>query len=559
MTARQTDQINILLVDDRTENLNVLDSLLQSLIVNHRLNILRATSGNEALGLMIEYELALVLLDVQMPDMDGFETAELMKASERTKHIPIIFVTAINKEQENLLRGYETGAVDYLFKPIVPEILTSKVNVFLELHQQKKSLQAKSEELRLTVEELKKANKQILKQQKMVIEEERLKVLLQMAGATAHEINQPLTYMLNHINLIEVGEGNQGELSENLSKIKEAGHRIVKVVKKMQSIPQQRIKPLVGNANTVALDQPIAILSIEDSDSDFNKLESSLKPSGPISLVRATTLDQALEILSERTFKLIFLDYVLPDGNGLNFMRMLAQKEIETPVVVITGQGDEMIASQIIQAGVYDYLPKDRVSAESISRIIFNTLEKVRLRKEVEEAHKKLSEMSIRDELTKLYNRRYFMESLSRSMAESSRDKTELMLCMADLDHFKQINDTYGHVAGDMVLSTVGQLLGDSFRQYDLICRYGGEELAIILPNTDVHGAKAVCERFREIMAERTFVHNEQSFNVTVSIGIAPFDHSPSTKPGELVAMADEALYHAKRDGRNRTVVNPMS
>ena len=129
----EIESINILIVDDRPENLLVLESVLE----NMNCNIIKAISGNEALSLMLDYKFALVLLDVQMPEMDGFETAELMRSNSRTKYIPIIFVTAISKEQRCIFKGYEVGAVDYLFKPIEPVILQSKVRVFIELYSQK--------------------------------------------------------------------------------------------------------------------------------------------------------------------------------------------------------------------------------------------------------------------------------------------------------------------------------------------------------------------------------------------------------------------------------------
>lgn len=131
------NKINILIVDDRPENLLSMESLIES----PELNIVRASSGNESLGLMLDYEFAIVLLDVQMPGMDGFETAELMRGSEKTKHVPIIFVTALSKDQKYVFRGYESGAVDYLFKPLEPEILKSKVKVFCEIYRQKRIIQ----------------------------------------------------------------------------------------------------------------------------------------------------------------------------------------------------------------------------------------------------------------------------------------------------------------------------------------------------------------------------------------------------------------------------------
>ncbi len=143
-------KINILAVDDRLENLLTIETILD----NPEINLVKATSGNEALGLMFDYDFALVLMDVQMPGMDGFETAELMRGSEKTRHIPIIFVTAINKEKKHIFRGYDTGAVDYLFKPIEPEIFQSKINVFIDLYRQRNALEELTLKLETTISEL---------------------------------------------------------------------------------------------------------------------------------------------------------------------------------------------------------------------------------------------------------------------------------------------------------------------------------------------------------------------------------------------------------------------
>ena len=145
------DNINVLLVDDRIENLIALESILE----DDELNLISATSGQQALELVLKHNFALILLDVQMPEMDGFETAELMRGFEKTKHIPIIFVTAISKEQKYVFKGYEAGAVDYLFKPLEPEILRNKVSVFINLYRHKKRIEQQSAELAVTVEELK--------------------------------------------------------------------------------------------------------------------------------------------------------------------------------------------------------------------------------------------------------------------------------------------------------------------------------------------------------------------------------------------------------------------
>lgn len=146
----QKDNINILIVDDRPENLLVMESILD----NMNCNIIKANSGNEALSLMFDYNFAVVLLDVQMPEMDGFEVAELMRSNLRTRFTPIIFVTAISKEQKCIFKGYEVGAVDYLFKPIESVILRSKVRVFIDLYNQKRLVEEQKVLLELKIKEL---------------------------------------------------------------------------------------------------------------------------------------------------------------------------------------------------------------------------------------------------------------------------------------------------------------------------------------------------------------------------------------------------------------------
>lgn len=143
-------KFNILIVDDRPENLLTLEGILE----NEELNILKAHSGNEALSIMLEKNVALVLMDVQMPGMDGFEVAEIMRSSERTKYIPIIFVTAISKQRQHIFKGYESGAVDYLYKPLDLEILQSKIKAFIDFFQHKNKLEETTRKLEQTVKEL---------------------------------------------------------------------------------------------------------------------------------------------------------------------------------------------------------------------------------------------------------------------------------------------------------------------------------------------------------------------------------------------------------------------
>ena len=534
--------MDILIVDDKPANLLA----LRKLLAKPGLNIVEATGGNDALSLILEYDFALILLDVQMPDMDGFETAELIRGNEETKHIPIIFVTAISKEQKYIFKGYDKGAVDYLFKPLDPDILKSKVNIFLELYKQK-------EDLKKANTELYKANERILEQQEGLIEEARLKVLLQMLGANAQKLNQPLAFLLDNVELLEKHSDNREKSVECISRIKESGRKISDIANKIRTINySEPIPSYDGSSSVVNFNREINILVVDDSGDVFEGIKAFLGDQDLVNMSRAANMKEALTMLGQGQFDMIFLDHLLNDGTSIDFLREAEKEGIETPVIVISGQGDEMLVSQVIQLGAYEYLPKNRINLESVSRVINNTLERARLRNDVKKAQAKMAEMSTVDELTKLHNRRYFIEALEGEFERASRYEIEMALIMVDLDHFKKINDTYGHPSGDMVLSKIGGILKKHVRRNDIACRYGGEEFAVILSNVSRENIYAAYDRFREMVSEHLFEYESNQFHITVSIGIAFSNNAESAN--DLLSQADQALYQAKDTGRNKTV-----
>ena len=352
----ENQEIKILVVDDKPDNLLAIEGVLD----RPDLTIITATSGNDALGLVLEHNFALILMDVQMPGIDGFEVAELLRGSEKTRQIPIIFITAINKEKAHVFTGYEKGAVDYLFKPLDPLVLRCKVNIFIEMHQQRRKLQESNAELSRTVAELEALNQKIRDQQKSVIEEERLKVLLQMAGTTAHELNQPLMVLMGNIQLMEMDGDIPEHLTDRLRKINAAAGRMSDIVKKIQMLRHDQPKSYAGGKTILNLDQQVSILSVEGRDEDFNRIQAALKGHELLRLSRVKTLESALAQLKTGPFDLIFLITCSPTATASNSSRPSTARAIETPVVVITGQGDELIASRIIQAGASDYLPSPR-------------------------------------------------------------------------------------------------------------------------------------------------------------------------------------------------------
>jgi len=219
----QFEKFNILIVDDRTDNLVTLESI----ILNDELNIIKAMSGNEALAVMLEHDISLVLLDVNMPGMDGFETAELMRGSERTKSIPIIFITATNSQPKQIFRGYETGAVDYLYKPLDRKILQNKIRAYIDFFKQKHTLQVTTKQLQKTIEEVAKAQR--------AAEEANL-AKSSFLASMSHEIRTPLNGIIGMTDLILMDNNIPDQYVEHLTDIKQSSESLLEIINEILDI-----------------------------------------------------------------------------------------------------------------------------------------------------------------------------------------------------------------------------------------------------------------------------------------------------------------------------------
>jgi diguanylate cyclase (GGDEF)-like protein len=182
-----------------------------------------------------------------------------------------------------------------------------------------------------------------------------------------------------------------------------------------------------------------------------------------------------------------------------------------------------------------------------------NTVLKFSIQDQLEEQYQKsIYESATRDGLTRIFNKKYFMDTLRKEFAYCLRHRVPLSLVMFDVDHFKKINDTYGHPAGDYVLARIAQKVGETVRQEDLFARYGGEEFALMLRESAVDKALRCSERCRKAVDVSDFTFNGTPIKVTISLGVATLFDSDFAQPEDLIAAADKYLYRAKRGGRNR-------
>ena len=265
----------------------------------------------------------------------------------------------------------------------------------------------------------------------------------------------------------------------------------------------------------------------------------------------ATSGEQALKVCEEVQPDLVLLDVVMPGMDGFEVCRRLRAQErtADVPVIFVTAHHDPSEEEKGFDAGAVDFIAKP-IHPRLVRARVKNHLT-LKLQSDL------LRQMALRDGLTGLFNRRYFDERLAGEWQRACRQQTALSLLLIDIDHFKRYNDHYGHQAGDECLRRVAQALRASVaRGADIVARYGGEEFAAILPDTDDHGARAIAARMMALVAEADLEHRQSdvSSRVTISIGIGvKLAGTGGGQMQELLALADQQLYEAKRAGRART------
>lgn len=260
---------------------------------------------------------------------------------------------------------------------------------------------------------------------------------------------------------------------------------------------------------------------------------------------------EGLEWCRENYPDLILLDYQMPEMNGIEFLKEFRKYDrfADIPVVIITGEDKKEVLHEALKAGATDFLRKPVDDVELLARA--RNMLRLRDRQlELTAAYEKLENQANTDALTGLLNRRRFMQGFEEEFGRSRRYQHPLTVAMIDVDHFKKVNDTYGHGSGDKVLETLSEIMVREFRDVDRVGRLGGEEFAAYFPETDIVGAALACERLRVAVEEAVVEAGDESISVTISIGVTQI-RPASDGPSNFLKRADDLLYKAKSAGRN--------
>jgi two-component system, cell cycle response regulator len=304
------------------------------------------------------------------------------------------------------------------------------------------------------------------------------------------------------------------------------------------------------------------ILLIDDSEAQSNQIKAALERLG-YEVARASSGMMGLQLARTTAPDLVLLDVVMADIDGFAVCRWLKMnaETRDIPVIMLTVRTALADRVEGLNIGADDYLAKPFEDEELEARI-FAALRVKAAHTELRERNQQLESMlhsvealASTDALTGLYNRRRFADVLKREFAVTKRYRNTLSCLLLDLDHFKQINDRFGHDAGDQVLKEVARRITGSLREVDLAARYGGEEFVVLLPHTSKADARIVAERLLKNVSKQEFNFGKAVLTVTTSIGVAGNSDVLSENAEELVKAADIALYEAKNAGRNRVVM----
>ncbi|MEP2979308.1 MAG: PleD family two-component system response regulator [Lentilitoribacter sp.] len=464
MTAR------VLVVDDIPANVK----LLETHLLAEYFEVLTAEDGMSALNICDKTQVDLILLDIMMPGIDGFEVCRRLKANPKTVHIPVVMVTALD-QPEDRVQGLECGADDFLTKPVNNMQLMARVKSLLRL--------------------------------KMLTDELRN----QASGRTS---------------FVTLDDQKTGD--------------------------DQKSGPS-------ALEERGLTLLIDGRASSHDRIAKSISEIADINAF--SDPEAALFEAAETPYELIIINDNIAGSDPLRLCSQLRSREATrfVPILIMLQAGDEQQIVRALDIGVNDYIlhPFDpnELYARSLTQI-----KRHRSSEMLKASLSKSVELAVVDPLTGLNNRHFLDAYMDKLISRSKRRNTPISLLITDIDKFKSVNDTYGHDAGDEALREFARRLRGTVRGADLACRFGGEEFLVLMPDTTEQMALQVAERLRKSIEEMPFDITGESdpLSVTTSVGVTSFN--PDIDDSKtLLKRADNALYEAKSQGRNRVVLKEVA
>lgn len=475
----------ILLADDSPTILEMVKFILEM----GDYEVITASDGIEAVERTYETYPDMVILDIMMPRMNGYQACRLIKNDPATRHIPILILTSRDQASDKFW-GLVTGADAYMTKDFQPQQLLEALDRIYAGRKHEPESQPSAAKPRSTLDIITKVN----------------------------DLLDKKLYEATIINEI-------GTVAHNLSNFEETVKAVMLLLAKLIDYTGAAVALSMGGKTEllIQLNHAVEPAYIEEfRDRMLRELASYGVETGG----------------KELEMTILRKDSENDEETGSGNVKSL----LTTPIRVADEVRGLFSVSSLASSWFND---DDMEILEIIAHQAYVVMENARLYREI-------SRLSITDGLTGIFNRRHLMETMDKEFSRALRHKEPLSFIMVDIDHFKKVNDTYGHQVGDLVLKDTAKILGEALRKSDIIGRYGGEEFCIILPETSLDGAVRVAEHLRMVIDTHLFENGEVSLHTTASLGVSGFPESGAASATELCRLADEALYRAKAGGRNR-------
>ena len=521
-------------------------AIMNSLKEFSDLEILEADTEKKAFELIYTHFFVLVIVDETLPHIDMYKIGAMLMSHRHTYNTPLLIITDAGVSKQ-FLSDFQALMIDYMVKPFDGQLIRAKINIFFDLFKQKKAVDQ-------SLNELDKIYKKMASQHGPAIQEEfSKKDLASRSVIAANQIQQPLRSLQGSMNQLLQDKNITPKIKSGLASVKTAVDRITRITKKLAASPVKSNHIQLQNDDASDPANVYQVLYIENSNEDFSIFSHFIRGVIQCAVSQAKTLEEAIEYISEKKIDLIFINYLLPDGNGFDLLSKLNHLRSDIPVIFTLEQQTLHKGPEAIAKGAFTYFAKEEISAETIFSIIHNTLKKAGIAKEAEDARNRIIMISRKDFLTKLYNRQCFEQELASEISTAKRYHTPLSVLITDFDNFKKtVNLVHGYGIGDAILTTSAALIQSMVRTNDRVCRYGGEEFGIVLPNTALGGARILAERIREKIAGFSFEAGTTALRLTISIGIAAYDHNSGTLVHALAKNALHALTSAMDKGGNK-------
>ncbi|MEN6319089.1 MAG: diguanylate cyclase [Syntrophaceae bacterium] len=535
----------ICIVDDSPDILNLLSDILDY----HGYHILSFTSGETALKSITVDVPDLILLDVKMPVMDGYDVCKHLKADENTRKVPVIFISGLDDATDKV-KGFNIGGVDYITKPFQLAEVIARVETHLSVCSLQRELEGKNIKLEKEIAERELAEEE-LRRHKLHLEElvaERTAELRNTNDELQREIveRQNLEEALENANfklhslVYEYGVRNQrislfNQMSERLQtclSLEETYPIVNHFVQKL--FPDTAGAIFIFNHRENFFEAKTVWGKMMLGEKVFNADDCLSLQEKKMHISVASHEESCCRHLTCAGGKSSLCIPLSAHGDIIGILHL--QQKTSTKSTRINPEYEEQPVGINVDT---------QQLAITMADLFALALVNIKLRET-------LKQQATRDPLTGLFNRRYLEETLNREISRADRHETPLGIIMVDLDHFRRFNNTFGHDAGDLVLQDLGKFLQNNIRTEDIACRYGGEEFTLILPGASLEITRKRAETLRHGVQHLQISYDGKLLDsITLSLGVAIFpDHGPT---GEAVLQAaDMALYSAKHAGRNR-------